>query len=302
MKGRSLLMGLLLLLTCILLPSHDVHAQKQPLPTGLSDFSMAETAGATTDSLKVYTYKPAAWQDGRPIVVVFHGLKRNAEEYCQGWKEYAEKHNFLIACPEFTESKFPGVRYYNFGNVIDNDNTGGNIQPTKQWIFPVIDNIIKETKKQANAKKSRVIIYGHSAGAQLVHRYVLLNKGTSADLIIAANSGWYTMPDENITYSYGIKGLNLTKKEFRNAFTKPVVILLGENDTLRSKVLRKTPEADAQGQNRLERGRNFYNNAQNKATSLGLKFNWQLITVPGVGHDGTGMAKGAIPLIEALAR
>lgn len=302
MKGHSLLMGLLLLLTCMILPMPYVSAQQQPIPTGLSEFFLTEKAGANTDSLKVYTYKPTAWQDGRPIVVVYHGLKRNAAEYCQGWKDYAEKHNFLIACPEFTESKFPGVRYYNFGNVIDNDNTGGNLQPAKQWIFPVIDNIIKETKKQANASKSRVIIFAHSAGAQLVHRYVLLNKGTAADLIIAANSGWYTMPDENIAYSYGIKGLKLTKKDFRNAFAKPVVILLGENDTLRSGALRKTPEADAQGQNRLERGRNFYNSAQEKATSLGLKFDWQLITVPGIGHDGTGMAKGAIPLIEALAR
>jgi hypothetical protein len=110
------------------------------------------------------------------------------------------------------------------------------------------------------------------------------------------------MPNEDISYSYGLKGLSLTKKDFQNAFAKPVVILLGENDTVRSKVLRKTPEADAQGQNRLERGRNFYKQAQQKAASLDLKFNWQLITVPGVGHDGTGMAKGAIPLIEPLAR
>lgn len=302
MKGYSLFMGLLLLLACIVFPTNYGYAQKQQIPTGLSAFSMAESAGVNAEPLKVYTYKPAAWQDGRPIVVVFHGLKRNAEEYCQGWKEYAEKHNFLIACPEFTESKFPGVRYYNFGNVIDNDDTGGNVLPQKQWIFPAIDNIIKKTKKQANARKSRVIIYAHSAGAQLVHRYVLLNNGTAADLIIAANSGWYTMPDENITYSYGLKGLSLTKKDFQNAFAKPVVILLGEKDIERSKVLRKTPEADAQGQNRLERGRNFYNQAQKKAASLDLKFNWQLITVPGVGHDGTGMAKGAIPLIEPLAR
>lgn len=302
MKGNSLLMGLLLLLACLILPTGLAQAQSRQLPTGLSSFSMSEPAGANADQLKVYTYKPAAWQDGRPIVVVFHGLKRNAEEYCQGWKEYAEKYNFLIACPEFTESKFPGVRYYNFGNVIDNDNSGGNLQPQKQWIFPAIDNIIKETKKQTGAQKSKVIIFAHSAGAQLVHRYVLLNKHTAADLIIAANSGWYTMPDEKISYSYGLKELAPTRKDFRNAFKKPVVILLGEADTLRSKVLRKTPEADAQGQNRLERGRNFYNQAQEKAASLGLQFNWQLITVPGVGHDGTGMAKGAIPLIEALAR
>ncbi len=301
MKGYSLFMGLLLVLACLISPTGLAQAQSQQLPAGLSSFSMPEAAGATPEPLKVYTYKPASWQNGRPIVVVFHGLKRNAEEYCQGWKEYAEKYNFLIACPEFTESKFPGVRYYNFGNVIDNDNMGGNVQPKKQWIFPAIDNIIKETKKQTGTQKSKVIIFAHSAGAQLIHRYVLLNKGTSADLIIAANSGWYTMPDENITYSYGLKGLAPTKKDFRNAFSKPVVILLGENDTVRSKVLRKTPEADAQGQNRLERGRNFYNQAQQKAASLNLKFNWQLITVPGVGHDGTGMAKGAIPLIEALA-
>ena len=127
MKKPSLFMGLLCLLACLLLPLGAVQAQSKQLPTGLGSFSLPEPAGVTADPLKVYTYKPAAWQDGRPIVVVFHGLKRNAEEYCQGWKEYAEKYNFLIACPEFTESKFPGVRYYNFGNVIDNDNKIDNI-------------------------------------------------------------------------------------------------------------------------------------------------------------------------------
>lgn len=291
--------GLMLLAILFWLP---VSSSAQQLAVGSGSFTLTEKTGVNETPLQAYYYRPAAWQDGRPIVVVFHGLKRNAQEYCEGWKDYAEKHDFLVVCPEFTESKYPGVRYYNTGNVTDSDDKGGKVQPRNAWVFPAIDRVINAAKKSVGAKKSRTIIFAHSAGAQIIHRYVLLNGRTAADRIIAANSGWYTMPNQEDVFPYGLRELPVTDKELQAAFQMPVTILLGEKDTVRSKVLRKTPEADAQGMNRLERGKKFYAEAQKEAKRLGTAFNWQLVTVPGVGHDGVGMAVGAVPLIEEMAR
>ena len=255
--------------------------------------------------LQAYYYRPAAWHDGCPIVVVFHGLKRNAREYCERWQSYAEEHNLLVVCPDFSESKYPGVRYYNIGNVIDKDDKGGKVQPRSQWVFPAIDHIIAAVRKNTGAKASKTVIFAHSAGAQIIHRYVLLNETTAADCIIVANSGWYTMPNTQEDYPYGLKGLSVSDESLRKSFQKPIIILLGEKDTERSKVLRKTPDADKQGINRLERGKKFYMEAQKEARRLQTAFHWQLVTVPGVGHDGAGglgMAAGAVPFIEKLAR
>ena len=38
-------------------------------------------------------------------------------------------------------------------------------------------------------------MFGHSAGAQILHRMVLFAPGSRADRIVAANSGFYTLAD-----------------------------------------------------------------------------------------------------------
>ena len=108
------------------------------------------------------------------------------------------------------------------------------------------------------------------------------------------------MPDESVRFPYGLDGVPLSDEELAAAFAKPVVILLGEADTKRTENLRQTPEADAQGMNRLERGKNFFAIAQEKAAEMGVPFNWQAATVSGVGHDGAAMADAALAVIEQL--
>ncbi len=114
--------GILLMVAILLIPAHGMA---QEMTVGAGSFSLAEKTGANHAPLQAYYYRPAAWHDGRPIVVVFHGLKRNAREYCEGLRSCAEGHNFLVVCPEFSESKYPGARYYNIGNVIDRGDKGG---------------------------------------------------------------------------------------------------------------------------------------------------------------------------------
>ena len=71
-------------------------------------FTMAEATGATKDALRVFYYRPSAWTSDKPVVIVLHGMDRNADQYCDHWKKGAEQHNFLVVCPEFSESKYPG--------------------------------------------------------------------------------------------------------------------------------------------------------------------------------------------------
>ena len=58
------------------------------------------------------------WLDRR-VVVVMHGLRRDADRYRDEWRDLAEQQGFLLLVPEFSAAKFPGTRWYNFGNVVE---------------------------------------------------------------------------------------------------------------------------------------------------------------------------------------
>jgi hypothetical protein len=76
--------------------------------------------------------------------------------------------------------------------------------------------------------------------------------------------------------------------DFVTATSGQLVISLGTADTLYSGPIH-TPEADLQGLNRYERGLHFIDVAE----GMGGLWNWSWFEVPGVGHDGVGMAEAA---------
>ena len=279
-------------------PLHSVSAESADLPIGASYYGLAEQTGVTNEPIRIYAYRPTGWKPGNVIVFVFHGMNRNAEEYRSGWIGHADENNLLIICPEFTATKYPGPRYYNTGNIMDSTGGNGRLQPKDRWVFPAIDRIISDIKTRTGANDSPVVIFGHSAGAQMVHRYVFFSKSGGAGLIMPANAGWYTMPDQAVSFPYGLGGVPLGNDELISAFAKPVVVLLGEEDINRTSNLRTTPEADRQGMNRLARGKTFFETAKMKAAELGVPFNWRLATVPGVGHQGAKMANAAVQVIN----
>ena len=134
----------------------------------------------------------------------------------------------------------------------------------------------------------------------MVHRYAIFGGRTDACLIMPANSGWYTMPDTKVSFPYGLGGVPVSREKLVSAFAKPVVVLLGEEDNKRNAKLRTTPKADRQGLNRLARGKNFFATAKIKAAELGVPFNWKLVTVPKVGHQGAKMANAAVKVINSM--
>lgn len=269
----------------------------ESLPVGESSYLLEESAGVNDDPIRIFTYRSAGWQPGDMIVFVFHGMNRNAEDYLAGWIPHADENNLLVICPKFTKEKYPESRYYHTGNIMDRTDGKGRLQPMDKWVFLAADRLISEVKARTEAYESPVVIFGHSAGGQFVHRYAFFGGSPDVVLLIPSNGGVYTMPDYTIPFPYGLGGVPLSQDKLAAAFAKPVVLLLGEADVKRTN-LRVTPEADRQGLNRLERGKNFFEAARKKAAELGVLFNWKLITVPGVGHQGTKMGNAAMKVIK----
>ncbi len=271
------------------------RARAEALPPGSHRITFPEPSGTVPGPMAVFLHRPAAWAPDGPVVAVMHGLRRNADTYRDAWAPQAERHGFLVVCPEFAEAAFPGVRWYNFGNAVDE---AGQAQPAAASSFAALDRAVDAARAACGATRPAYALYGHSAGAQFVHRALLLTGLPRAGRIVIANSGWYSMPRLDLAFPYGLGGTAATEAGLREALARPVTLLLGEADTdPNHRSLRRTPEANAQGPHRFARGQAFFAAAREAAERLGGGFAWQVRTVPGVGHSDPEMAVAAAPLL-----
>ncbi len=246
-------------------------------------------------AIRVFVTEPTELQPDTPLVFVMHGRGRNADEYRDQWHDLALEHGFLLAVPEFSDENFPGSRNYNFGGVFDEN---GQPRPRAQWSFsaiePLFDTIVVRYGLEANG----YALYGHSAGAQFVHRFLLHVPDARARRIVPANAGSYTMPDFDVNFPYGLAGSVITDASLAGTVQLPVTILLGDRDIdPKGRNLPDAPDAQAQGPHRLARGFTFFEAGRVTAERLEVPFNWHIATVLGVGHDNAKMAPAAVPYL-----
>jgi hypothetical protein len=173
------------------------------------------------------------------------------------------------------------------------------VNDRSQWSFDILDRVFAYVKQATGAQRDGYGLYGHSAGAQFVHRFMLLSSSTQAKFIISANAGSYTMPVYDAAFPWGLKNTAVTPSDLQRAFARDVVILLGDQDIdPNHPYLPRDAQAMAQGAFRLARGELFFDTAKKVAASMNTPFAWRLQLVPGVGHSDPGMAPAAIALAQ----
>jgi poly(3-hydroxybutyrate) depolymerase len=254
-----------------------------------------EFTGWEGPALRVFYTRPPGLEPDRPVVLVMHGQSRTAEKYRDDWHDLAIQHAFLLIVPEFTRADFPGSRSYNLGNRTDAE---GNPIARERWSFSAPVAVFEEARGRFGMAATTFSLYGHSAGSQFVHRFLMHVSEAPVDRVVLANAGWYTMPDPSIDYPYGLRGSQIQASALRAFLAMPVTVLLGDADTLtRQENLRQSPEAYAQGPHRFARGHAFFESARKAAATLDVPFNWQRVTVPGADHDNAKMAPEAARLL-----
>ena len=148
---------------------------------------LAEQTGTCRDPIPVYYYRPATWTEDQPVFISFPDVTRRAEKFERHMESLAVKYNMLIACPEFSTKKYPGARWYQEGNVQDKEGEEGTIQQRNHWSFDAVNHIVAAVRARTHAE-GKVIIFGHSAGGQFMHRYSLLDGRADVDAIVCANN------------------------------------------------------------------------------------------------------------------
>lgn len=270
-------------------------ATHQGLPVGSGRLDLAGVA-PDDGSMPLWFHRPAGWTAERPVVIVLHGLNRDADNYRDNWVALSEQHRLLILTPEFSHAQFPGSETYNFGNMVDAD---GALRDRAQWSFWVIDRVFDAVRAMGGIERSGYVIFGHSAGAQFTHRALLFGALQRAELVIAANAGAYIRLDPSIAFIGGLKDAPIDEAGERRALQQRAVIMLGDadNDPNHPNLPRGRFELDEQGPHRFARGQYFLTSAAARAATLGVKLAWRQVVVPGVAHDNAGMARTAAPLI-----
>ncbi len=281
--------------SCCLAVSGSLAADDTPAIAEVAQTGHFVFTGWAGPALPVYYQLPDAVTADTPVIFVMHGVNRDADRYRDEWAALARKHRFIAVVPQFANADFPGSLGYNTGYFTEND---GRPRPRERWSFAAIEPLFDEVRTRFGTRAARYSIYGHSAGAQFVHRYVLFMPEARLARAVAANAGWYTMPDRSIGFPYGLGDTPVSDRDLAAALGKPLTVLLGTADTDRADTdLRKTPEADAQGPHRYARGQTFFARGQAAATKSGAPFGWTLERVPGIAHSNAGMAEAAAALI-----
>ncbi len=276
------------------LPKGPEITETSKINIGIDSFVIYAYKNNERKSIKVWTYKPESWNDKDKIVFIMHGGGRNADDYLNAWTELADKNNLLIVAPEF-ENKFK--------KYTTNDYQEGNLftffatkNPKSEWAYTVVENIFDHIKSVNNISNQQYDIFGHSAGGQFVHRMVMLMPESRIETAIAANSGFYSLPNEKLEFPYGIKNIEIN---LQKSYNKRLIILLGELDNDPSLgTFRTTDLAMEQGAHRLERGTTFFNANYELKSKNNWTFNWEIDTIKNVGHDYKKMSENAIKWIK----
>jgi poly(3-hydroxybutyrate) depolymerase len=258
-------------------------------PMGIPEGKGELMVGAGDRAIQVYTYKPKGFSNG-PIFFVFHGAKRNAEDYRNWTIPLAEKYHAIVAAPFFDQDRFL-AHLYSWGGILSKD---WKLRDSSKWSFPLATEVIQSILKGEGDMKRDHYLLGHSGGGQFLTRYVAMESVT-AKRVIAANAGTYAFPRMDWDWGYGFGKLpkDLQKEDrFKQMLGTPMTIYLGladTSDSTESGNFDASDDANRQGKFRLERGRNFFKYGEKLAKDKGWKFNWTMVEVPDVGHDANLM-------------
>lgn len=293
----------------------DLQVNKVNIKEGSGAFLIEGSKGKESKTITVFYHRPKAFNKNAKILIVVPGAGRNADSYRDSWIEASEQYNVLILSPMYPEEYY-GFEDYHMAGLFQNANlkeavtfeANSNVAQLDEailsfqinatpstWLFPDFDRLFELVVKATGSTQTQYDLFGHSAGGQILHRLAIFHPDSKANRIIAANSGFYTLPNKELALPFGIKDTPIKEENLARSFQQKLVLFIGEldNENEQGGTLLRSPTVDQQGLHRLARGQYCYQFAKGKAAELGLPFNWKIEIVPKVGHNQQKMGQAA---------
>jgi hypothetical protein len=259
-----------------------------PIPTGAGD----QVVAVENVSLQVFTYKPANYAGG-PLLLVFHGIDRDADVYRDNAESIADRYGMMVAAPLFDKQRFPGALYQRGGIV-----SHRALQPQEKWAGMLAVALADRLRRDDGRPDLAYYLIGHSAGGQFLARLAPFVPNAARRIVIANPSSW-VFPALQDDFPFGLGGATARLVDdgfLRRYLAAPITVYLGEADT-GDKNRDDSAGAVRQGATRYERGLNFFKAGQALAKARGWPINWRLVEVPAVGHSSRRMF--AAPQVQA---
>ena len=273
-----------------------------PVPRAMAERGVQRFlfSGWAGPALPVWYVRPTGTPADAPILFVFHGVQRDADRYLSEWLDVATRERVIVVVPEFTREGFPGAPNYNHGRLIDRS---GAAVPITERTFAVIEPLFDALRQRESLTASHYWMFGHSAGAQFVHRFIMTGNARRLERAVSANAGSYMFPDDRYAWPFGTGRLPAGIWAPQQAYAVPMTILLGtaDNDPNYPSLPRE-PEAMAQGPHRLARGHAFYAATRADSAARNLPYAWDCRLVPNVAHDNGRMAPFGIAVLKGTAQ
>src|SRR3954447_3074806 len=269
----------------LLLAPAVTRGQERPAPIPAGSAKIDVQLGCPR--LEAFTYKPADYDPkAGPLVLVFHGVLRNADAYRDNGKPLADRLRGLVVAPKFPEDQFPTAAYQ-FGNLL----TKGRPNPPEKWTWNLVPKLADDVRRREGRPDMPYYLIGHSGGAQFLVRLVGFT-APSARRVVAANPGSDLFPDRDLPLPYGFGNLPESlggDDVIRKYLAQPLTLYLGTGDTVQDEHFDTRPDAMRQGASRLERGRTAFRLGKELAAAKGWLVGWRLVEADGVGHDAAKM-------------
>ncbi|WP_341702291.1 hypothetical protein [Ferrovibrio sp.] len=282
--GLAFIAGFVLLLAAF-------GTSAEPIPAG-DGYRVVRVGGY---NLELHTYKPAGYAGG-PLLLVFHGVGRDADAYRDNARPIADRLDMAVVAPLFDKARFPSASYQRAGIA---DQRG--LLPRKLWTGTLVVDLVDLLRREEGRRDWPYAMIGHSAGGQFLGRFAAFMPHEASRIVIANPSSW-VFPTLGQVFPFGLGGdtAPLVDADFLQRYlAAPITVFLGANDT-GDKSRDDSPGAVVQGATRHERGLNFFRAGAALAQEKGWPLNWRLVEVPGAGHSSKRMFEAA-QVAEALS-
>jgi len=230
-----------------------------------------------------FLYVPELARPGAKVMVVVHGISRNASEQVRHFSRLAEERRMVVVGPLFPRDRFPA--YQRLG-----------LRGRGERSDLVLQEILAEVAEETGGDVRRFYLFGYSGGGQFAHRYAMAYPGRVVAVAIGA-AGWYTFPDFSALYPRGLKlsaqapAVTFQEKEFLKI---PMAVFVGERDFHRGTDLNRSRAVDRQqGSTRIERGYRWIKAMKASARNHGLTTRYEFNVLSRTGHSfAEGMRRG----------
>lgn len=252
------------------------------LPIYVNAAEIKQTTFAYWDKpdVEIFFITPEKINKDTKVIFVIHGNSRNAEDYLSAWIPHVINKNVIVAAPQFRKIDF---RYF---FLLEMAESSGDVNRNKnEYINNSISLFFNFIKSKFSLTTETYKMFGHSAGAQFTHRYMLLSMDNRISNTVIANAGWYTfLTDDEFPYGINNSPINISNKQIEWFMSKKANLLIGSDD-IDFKSVNSSKGANLQGLTRVDRAANYFDSLIMNAESRGYALRWNYRVLERVDHD-----------------